>query len=49
MHEEHPEAIHLLSKGHAYDLSSNVFDRLGEEFFHEEKPQDGHSYIKILG
>lgn len=49
MHEEHPDAIHRLSKGHAYDLSSNVFDRLGEEFFHEEKPQDGHSYIKILG
>lgn len=49
MHEEHPTAIKKLSKGHAYDLSSNVFDRLGEEIFHAEKPQDEHTYIKILG
>ena len=48
MHKEHPEAIRQLSKGHAYDMSTNIFDRLPQIFF-EEKPTDGKSYIRILG
>lgn len=48
MHEDHPDAVGQLSKGHAYDMSTNIFDRLPDIFFDEE-PQDGAEYIKILG
>lgn len=48
MHEDHPDAADRLSKGHAYDMSTNIFDRLPDIFFDEE-PQDGAEYIKILG
>jgi hypothetical protein len=48
MHKEHPEAIKQLSKGHAYDMSTNIFERLPQIFF-DKKPDDGQDYIKILG
>ena len=48
MHKENPDAINKLSKGHAYDLSSNVFDRLSDIFF-EKKPIDENEYIQIFG
>ncbi len=48
MHEEHPEALEQLSKGHAYDFASNIFDRLPQLFF-EDIPNDGKEYIKALG
>lgn len=48
MHEENPEAINQLSKGHAYDMSTNIFERLPQIFFNE-KPNDSYDYIKILG
>ena len=48
MHEEHPEAISKLSNGHAYDMSSNIFQRLPEIFFNKD-PDDGKEYIEILG
>lgn len=48
MHEEHPEAIEQLSKGHAYDMSSNIFERLPQIFF-DSKPDDGFSYVRIYG
>lgn len=48
MHFDFPEAITKLSKGHAYDMSSNIFDRL-PEIFHDKIPNDGDEYIKILG
>lgn len=48
MHQDHPEAIGKLSKGHAYDLSSNIFDRL-PEIFYAEKPEDGHEYAQVFG
>lgn len=38
----------LLSKGHEYDLKSNILDKLPEIFF-SERPKDGKKYIKILG
>ena len=37
-----------LSKGHKYDLKSNVLEKLPEIFF-ENMPQDGRKYIRILG
>ena len=48
MHEEHPEALSQLSSGHAYDMSTNIFERLAQ-IFYDEKPNDGAEYIKILG
>ena len=48
MHKDHPEAASQLSKGHAYDLKSNVFERIPQVFF-DIQPQDGQKYIQILG
>ena len=48
MHEEHPEVIEQLSNGHAYDLKSNIFEKLPQIFL-DEKPLDGVEYIQILG
>ncbi|WP_337097937.1 Eco57I restriction-modification methylase domain-containing protein, partial [Limosilactobacillus fermentum] len=48
MHDDHPDAASKLSKGHAFDVSSNIFDRLPELFF-DEKPTDGEEYIQLVG
>ena len=47
VHEDYPEAIKQLSKGHAYDMSTNIFERLPQIFF-EEKP-DNCDYVRFLG
>lgn len=48
MHKDYPDAITKLSKGHAYDMSSNIFQLLPEIFL-TDIPDDGYEYIKILG
>src|SRR5699024_664178 len=48
MHKDHPDAASKLSKCHANDVTSNIFDRL-PEIFCKEMPQDGKEYIKIVG
>lgn len=48
LHKEWPNAIKKLSKGHAYDVSSNIFERL-PEIFSDELPIDDQKYIEILG
>lgn len=48
MHNEHPEALGQLSNGHAYDMSTNIFERL-PQIFYDENPQDEAEYIQILG
>lgn len=58
MHKDHPEAkykedeagnnIGQLSKGHDYDMSTNIFDRLPQVFF-DQKPSDKFKYIRVLG
>ena len=45
---DYPEAKGCLSKGHDYDLKSNVFSKLPHPFY-KEKPNDGYVYLKILG
>ena len=47
-HADNPAAAALLSKGHAFDLTTNIFDKLKDYFF-DTRPDDGHEYIKILG
>jgi type II restriction enzyme len=48
LHRDHPEAIACLSEGHAYDMSTNIFERL-PQVFNSDCPSDSHSYIQILG
>ena len=48
MHADFPNARSLQSKGHAYDLKSNIFDRL-PMIFHDDLPQDNYEYIEIIG
>ena len=49
MDEEHPEIAEKLSKGHLFDLTSNIFNKLEDIFFFEKKPDDDQEYIKIYG
>lgn len=48
LHEDFPNAINQLSKGHAFDMSTNIFDRLPQVFC-EADPDDGVDYARILG
>lgn len=48
LHEDYPDAHEKLSKGHDYDVASNVFNKLSE-VFHDKKPNDRHQYITIIG
>ncbi|MEI6578598.1 MAG: Eco57I restriction-modification methylase domain-containing protein [Eubacteriales bacterium] len=48
LHEEHPTAEGLLSNNHKYDIKTSAFDRL-DIIFHDIKPDDGNSYIQLLG
>jgi type II restriction enzyme len=48
MHRDYPNAEKQLSKGHRYDMSTNIFERLPQVFF-DEKPNDSFEYIQILG
>jgi type II restriction enzyme len=55
MHNENPgisyksDGTGLLSKGHDDDLTSNIFDKLTGIVFFDEKPEDSHEYIQIIG
>ena len=48
MHRDNPSAASRLSQGHAYDLKSNVLEKLPDVFF-KECPNDGNDYISVLG
>lgn len=48
LYDENPELKGSLSKGHEYDLKSNVFEKMAEAFS-EVEPIDGKRYIRILG
>ena len=47
-HADNPAAAALLSKGHAFDLTTNIFDKLKDYFF-DAKPDDGNDYVQIFG
>ena len=49
MHNEHPEAEQILSSGHKFDVTSNVFEKLKNIIFFDEKPNDDNTYIQIFG
>ncbi len=48
LYEENPWAISRPSKGHKYDVTSNVFTVFPELFF-DDKPNDGEQYVRIFG
>lgn len=48
LYNENPNLYGKLSKGHDYDLQSNVFETFSE-IFYDEKPKDNKEYIRILG
>lgn len=48
MHNDYPNAIKQLSSGHAYDMSSNIFDRLPFVFY-DKQPDDGNEYLRVIG
>lgn len=49
MHTDHPEVESMLSKGHKFDLKSNVLNKLKDIIFFDEMPKDNHKYIRIWG
>lgn len=48
MHDDFPDALEKMSSGHAFDLKSNVFNRLPHILL-GEKPKDGDNYLRIVG
>lgn len=48
LHTDFPDVESKLSKGHKYDLTTNIFGKLSE-FFTTEKPTSKEKYIQILG
>ena len=48
LHIEHPEAKNLLSRGHAYDVSTNIFDTLDFVFL-DVKPSETDDYLQFYG
>lgn len=48
LHDDYPEAIDLLSKGHEKDITTNAFERIPFIYFDVE-PQDEFAYIQIYG
>lgn len=47
MHKDFPDAINKLSKGHAYDVSSNILERLPEVF--ETEIKNKAKYYQVIG
>lgn len=47
-HEDYPQMVELMSRGHSHDLTSNCMEVVNF-LFHDELPVDGYDYIKILG
>ena len=48
LHEENPDAINQMSKGHQFDLTSNILDK-NSSLFYENKPDDGNDYVRVYG
>lgn len=48
LHEDYKEVVDKLSKGHKYDVASNIFDSI-PEVFHDTPLDDAHKYIRIYG
>ena len=47
LHNDYPEIALKLSKGHMFDLTTNIAMKLSDIFF-DKMPKDGNKYIQIL-
>lgn len=47
-HSDHPEVLSKLSRGHKYDITTNIFEKLGD-VFKEEVFDNGHEYVSVFG
>lgn len=47
IHDDYPEIALKLSKGHMFDLTTNIARKLSDIFF-DKMPKDGNKYIQIL-
>ena len=48
LYKDFPSSKGKLSRGHEFDLKSNVFSKMPDPFY-EVRPDDGKRYVKILG
>ncbi|NQW49502.1 MAG: restriction endonuclease, partial [Planctomycetes bacterium] len=48
IHQDHPEVVSILSKGHKNDISTAIFDTLPQIFL-TDKPKDTKDYIQFYG
>lgn len=48
LHEENPDLLIKLSKGHEYDITTNIFSKLNKVFL-EEKPCNINEYYEFFG
>ena len=48
LHDDFPKVQERLSKGHKYDVTTNIFDKL-DEIFSNDKPSNPQEYIGIYG
>jgi hypothetical protein len=48
LYEENPDALALRPEGNEALVSTNAFDQFSS-LFHTVRPEDGHSYVRILG
>lgn len=49
MHKENTQIREALSVGHAYDITSNIFEKLEGIVLFEKKPNDSYDYVVIMG
>ncbi|WP_273753699.1 Eco57I restriction-modification methylase domain-containing protein [Leuconostoc mesenteroides] len=48
LHEDWPNAVNQLSKGHKYDVASNIFETL-PDVFSDVKPNSEFQYVQLYG
>lgn len=48
MHEDHPQALALMSAGEQFKINTRTFDQLAF-LYSKERPRDGHGYSRVLG
>ena len=47
-HEDNPDAVKIISKGHANDFATSLMETFSDLFF-DTKPDDEHEYIQVHG
>ncbi len=48
LHQEHPKIANRLSKGHTYDVTTNIFSKLADVLY-DDQPIDGKEYVQLIG